>query len=163
MDEPLRQLSRAANNSLLWLAIAAAIAATGGRRARRAATVGIAALTIDSAIVNLVLKPMRDRARPARVAAGVPEHRQVPMPSSSSFPSGHSASAFAFATAVSGTQPQLAVPMRALATAVAYSRVHTGVHYPSDVVVGSLVGAIIGEAAALTARTLRHRRRLAHD
>jgi undecaprenyl-diphosphatase len=80
------------------------------------------------------------------------------MPTSTSFPSGHSASAFAFATAVGSEVPALAVPLRALAAAVAYSRVHTGVHYPGDVVVGSLVGTTIGEVAGRTSRFVRRRR-----
>ena len=80
------------------------------------------------------------------------------MPTSTSFPSGHSASAFAFAGAVAGSIPVLGAPLRGLATAVAYSRVHTGVHYPGDVIVGSVVGATIGEATALAARALRRRR-----
>jgi len=80
------------------------------------------------------------------------------MPTSTSFPSGHSASAFAFATAVGGEVPALAAPLRALAAAVAYSRVHTGVHYPGDVVVGSMVGTTIGEVAGRTARLVRQRR-----
>ena len=65
------------------------------------------------------------------------------------FPSGHSASAFAFAYAVGRHYPVLAVPIGLLATGVAYSRVHTGVHYPSDVVLGSIIGA--GTAAVVTA------------
>jgi membrane-associated phospholipid phosphatase len=48
-------------------------------------------------------------------------------------------------------------PLRGLAAVVAYSRVHTGVHYPGDVIVGSVVGATIGEATVLAARALRRR------
>jgi undecaprenyl-diphosphatase len=70
------------------------------------------------------------------------------MPRSSSFPSGHAASAFAFAYAVGRHLPVLAVPIRLLAAAVAYSRVHTGVHYPGDVVVGSVIGAGTGAMVA---------------
>jgi undecaprenyl-diphosphatase len=71
------------------------------------------------------------------------------MPHSTSFPSGHAASAFAFAYAVGRHLPGLAVPIRLLAGAVAYSRVHTGVHYPGDVVIGSILGA--GTAAMVAA------------
>ena len=56
-------------------------------------------------------------------------------------PSGHSASAFAFATAVGFELPALSIPLRVVATAVAYSRVHTGVHYPADAMAGSVIGA----------------------
>jgi undecaprenyl-diphosphatase len=71
------------------------------------------------------------------------------VPASTSFPSGHAASAFAFAYAVGRHLPGLAVPVRLLAAGVAYSRVHTGVHYPGDVVVGSVTGA--GTAAMVAA------------
>ena len=52
------------------------------------------------------------------------------MPESTSFPSGHAASAFAFAYAIGHHLPALAVPLRLLAAGVAYSRVHIGVRYP---------------------------------
>jgi membrane-associated phospholipid phosphatase len=71
------------------------------------------------------------------------------MPASTSFPSGHAASGFAFAHAVGRHLPVLAAPLRLLASGVAYSRVHTGVHYPGDVVAGSILGA--GGAAMVAA------------
>ncbi len=158
LDEPLRRLSNLANNSQVWFGIAGALFAFGGRTGRRAAATGAAAIAVNSALVNLPMKFATRRARPDRVGAGVPAERWVPMPESTSFPSGHSASGFAFAAAVAGSMPGLAVPLRGLAAAVAYSRVHTGVHYPGDVVVGSLVGATIGEATALAVRALLRRR-----
>jgi membrane-associated phospholipid phosphatase len=158
IDEPLRRLSGLANHSKLWVGVAGALFAFGGRTGRRAAVTGLVAIGVNSAVVNLPMKFASGRARPDREAAGVPEERQVPMPTSTSFPSGHSASGFAFAGAVARSLPGIAVPLRGLAAAVAYSRVHTGVHYPGDVVVGSLVGATIGEATALAERALLRRR-----
>ena len=158
LDEPLRRLSGLANHSKLWVAAAAPLFALGGPRGRRAAMTGLAAVGINSAMVNLPMKLASRRERPDREAAEVPGERHVPMPTSTSFPSGHSASAFAFAGAVAGSIPVLGAPLRGLAMAVAYSRVHTGVHYPGDVIVGSVVGATIGEATALAANVLRRRR-----
>jgi membrane-associated phospholipid phosphatase len=158
LDEPLRRLSGLANNSGLWLAIAAGLFLGGGKRGRRAAITGVAAIGVNSALVNLPMKFASGRTRPDRASAGVPSQRWVTMPTSGSFPSGHSASAFAFAAAVGGEVPVLAVPLRALAAAVAYSRVHTGVHYPGDVVVGSMVGTTVGEVAGRTVRFARRRR-----
>ena len=78
----------------------------------------------------------------------------VSMPESTSFPSGHSASAAAFATAVGDVLPAAALPLRAAAAVVAFSRVYTGVHYPSDVVVGATVGALLGRLTSLAARRI---------
>ena len=88
------------------------------------------------------------RQRPDQAGAGVPGQRKVRMPDSTSFPSGHAASGFAFASAIGREQPWLGLALQFLAAAVAYSRVHTGVHYPGDVVVGSLIGEGTGQAVA---------------
>ena len=148
LDEPLRRLSRAADKSRIWLALAAVMAVAGGPAGRRAAVRGALAIGATSALVNLAIKPIGRRARPDRAGAGVPGVRQVRMPDSTSFPSGHSASAFAFATAISRERPWVALGSGFLAAAVAYSRVHTGVHYPGDTVTGSLIGASTGLAVA---------------
>ena len=149
LDGPMRRLSDAANGSRLWLGIAAAMAVFGGRRGRQAALEGVVSIGVTSAVVNLGLKPVYARRRPDRADDEQLQARHVAMPSSTSFPSGHAASAFAFAYAVGRHLPGLAVPIRLLAAAVAYSRVHTGVHYPGDVVVGSVTGA--GTAAMVAA------------
>jgi membrane-associated phospholipid phosphatase len=148
LDGPVRRLSDAANGSRLWLGIAAATAVFGGERGRQAALEGVVSIGVTSAVVNLGLKPVYARQRPDRDDEQL-QARHVAMPSSTSFPSGHAASAFAFAYAVGRHLPGLAVPIRLLAAAVAYSRVHTGVHYPGDVVVGSVTGA--GTAAMVAA------------
>lgn len=148
LDVPLRRLSNAANNSRLWLAIAAGLAVAGGQAGRRSAVRGTLAIGITSALVNLAAKSVWSRQRPDRAGAGVPGERSVRMPTSTSFPSGHAASGFAFASAIGRDQPSLGFALQFLAAAVAYSRVHTGVHYPGDVVVGSLIGAGTGQTVA---------------
>jgi undecaprenyl-diphosphatase len=149
LDGPVRRLSAAADKSKLWLGIAAAVALAGGKRGRRAALEGVVAIGVSSATINLGVKPVARRRRPDRVRPALFEHRHVPMPGSTSFPSGHAASAFAFAYVVGRHLPAIAVPIRLLAAAVAYSRVHTGVHYPGDVVIGSVAGS--GTAAMVAA------------
>ena len=158
IDNSLRRLTEAANYSRLWLGLAAAIAVAGGRRGRRASLSGIVAIGLTSAAVNLGIKSWADRPRPDRDESLLADVREARMPSSSSFPSGHSASAFAFAAAVGDTLPPLARPLRLLAGGVAYSRVHTGVHYPGDVVVGALIGAGVGDMTATLGRSLAARR-----
>jgi undecaprenyl-diphosphatase len=159
LDRGMARLSRAADYSRLWLVSAALLAATGGRRGSRAAKMGLASVGVAASVVNLGLKPLGHRRRPDRAVEQVPVARHVRMPSSTSFPSGHSASAFAFSTGVGQVLPPAAIPLRALAALVAYSRVHTGVHYPGDVVAGALMGTTLAQLTthALDRRTT-HRR-----
>lgn len=145
-DVPIRRLSRLADHSVLWIGIASGIAVLGGQQGRRAAARGLLTIAMTSAAVNLGIKSLYPRHRPDRAGARVPATRHVRMPSSRSFPSGHSASGFAFAASVGHDIPALALPLRCLAGAVAYSRVHTGVHYPSDALIGSIIGAGVAEA-----------------
>jgi undecaprenyl-diphosphatase len=67
------------------------------------------------------------------------------MPGSRSFPSGHTAAAVAFASSVSEVLPVAGLPLRGLAALVGYSRIHTGVHYPGDVVGGAVIGGVTAD------------------
>lgn len=145
LDVAMSRLSRAANYSRISVTAAALLAAAGGPRGRRAAVQGLASLAVTATVVNVAIKPLGRRRRPDRLAGEVPLARHVTMPLSRSFPSGHSAAAFAFATGVGHVSPTAAVPLRALAALVAYSRVHTGVHFPADVLAGALIGTTIGQ------------------
>jgi undecaprenyl-diphosphatase len=154
LDRVMTRLTRAADHSKLSLAAAAVLSATRGRKGRRAACEGMASVAATSAVANLVIKPLGRRRRPDPAADDVPLARQVRMPTSTSFPSGHSAAAFAFATGVGNVLPPEAVPLRAIAATVAYSRVHTGVHYPGDAIAGALLG---GAIAQITSSALERR------
>jgi undecaprenyl-diphosphatase len=160
LDRALVGVSNAANYSRLWLVTAAAAAVVGGGRGRRAACQGVLAIALTSAVTNLIMKPLAGRPRPARSdGRPVPDSRRVRRPVSASFPSGHAASAFAFASAMGNAAPGARLPLRVAAATVAYSRVHTGVHYPSDVAIGAVIGDLCGWAVGrLTARMVRRQR-----
>ncbi|MFI6638076.1 bifunctional phosphatase PAP2/diacylglycerol kinase family protein [Streptomyces sp. NPDC050504] len=149
-DALLPRLSRAADHGVLWFGTAAGIAALGRtRRSRRAAVRGAASLAVASAVINTLGKRTVRRPRPLRDA--VPLMRQLRrQPFTSSFPSGHSASAAAFATGVALESRAWGAAVAPLAVAVAVSRVYTGVHYPGDV----LAGAALGVGAAFAVRGL---------
>ena len=100
LDGPLRRVSHFANFSKPWFLVAAALALFGGPRGRRGAVTGVSAIGLTSLVVNQPMKLAGERGRPQRAQLGVPETRWVRMPSSTSFPSGHSASAAAFGVAV---------------------------------------------------------------
>jgi YegS/Rv2252/BmrU family lipid kinase len=156
-DAALVALTRAANHSVLWMALAAVLALAGGRRGRRAAVRGLAALALASAVSNGPLKLAFRSRRPTRRPA------LVSRPRSYSFPSGHSSSAFAFATAAAAEFPAAAPALVPLAAAVAYSRVRVGVHRWRDVLAGAAIGAACGTVAGTALRRLRHPRQAPRD
>jgi membrane-associated phospholipid phosphatase len=140
LDRAMRDLSRAADHGKLWFGVAAALAISDGARGRVAARDGVRALALASASANLIGKPLTGRVRPAQADLMADQRRRGRMPRSSSFPSGHTASAFAFAYGAGGAERPVLLPLLALASAVGYSRVHTGVHHPTDVIAGALIG-----------------------
>ncbi|HEX2150301.1 MAG TPA: phosphatase PAP2 family protein [Actinomycetota bacterium] len=139
-DQVVVPIGRSADRSRLWLVIAGVLAAFGGRRGRRAALRGVMSVGATSAIVNQGVKRVARRKRPVGTFIRTRHGRA---PTSSSFPSGHAASAAAFATGVSQEIPVLAAPMSVLAAGVGVSRVYAGVHYPADVIVGAAAGAAL--------------------
>jgi membrane-associated phospholipid phosphatase len=150
LDGAMRRVSTAANYSRLSFVASGALAVLGGRRGRRAAISGLASVSATSAVVNLLIKPVGRRRRPDRAGESVPESRHVPMPDSRSFPSGHTATAVAFANGAGQVLPVVSLPLHLLAALVGYSRIHTGVHYPGDVLAGALLGSVLADVTTGT-------------
>ena len=136
----------------LFALVGAAADAARRRLVPLAALAALAAAALAGLAVS-VLKDAAGRPRPPLADPGV--QALGSLPDSASFPSGHSATAFAAAVAVGLLCPRLRVPLLALAALVALSRVYLGVHYWSDVAAGTALGVLIGLAtgwAALRAR-----------
>jgi membrane-associated phospholipid phosphatase len=140
LDHTMPELSVIASQSRLWMGIAALFAVFGGKKGRQTAVEGMVAIGVNSFLANVVFKNLTRRKRPTDP---VPEARRLVQPKSSSFPSGHTASAAAFAGIVGRAYPRLWVPINALAGTVGFSRVYTGAHYPGDVVGGWLLGRAV--------------------
>lgn len=145
LDWSMPRITNAADHSGLWFTIAAALGVSPSRRARRAAIRGVMSIAVTSLVANQIAKRIHNRRRPDWHQVP-PARRSVRHATSSSFPSGHSASAAAFASSVAMEVPSLRIPLESLAALVGLSRVATGAHYPSDVAAGFLLGSTIAAA-----------------
>ncbi|MET9765738.1 phosphatase PAP2 family protein, partial [Streptomyces sp. NPDC006372] len=141
------RLSRSADHGALWFVAAAALAASRTPRARRAATRGLASLGLASLTVRTLGR--RSVRHPRPPLAALPLFRQLGRrPVTTSSPSGHAASAAAFAAGAALESPAWGTAVGPVAASVALARVRTGAHFPSDV----LAGAALGVGAALAVR-----------
>ena len=118
------------------------------RKTRKAGASSLTAMLLGLLVTNLTLKPLVSRPRPWVVMENF-----VTLVTSSdmnSFPSGHTCAAFAFGVALCAVLPQKWVKAAALIAAalMGFSRLYVGVHFPSDVLVGALVGSLCGLVGA---------------
>ncbi|GAA1825577.1 bifunctional phosphatase PAP2/diacylglycerol kinase family protein [Agromyces salentinus] len=147
-DRVWSRVSGVADRGVLWWTIAGVLAVTGRRRA---AERGLGSLLVASALTNLIAKRVFGGDRP--LLADVPIGRRLPKPPATpSFPSGHSASAAAFAMGVAVESPRLGIALAPAALGVAYSRLHTGAHWLSDVVGGLALGTGVTALGTLLVR-----------
>jgi diacylglycerol kinase family enzyme/membrane-associated phospholipid phosphatase len=160
VDRAYQRLSRAADNGVLWFTFAAVLAVFGRHRA---ALRGVTSLTVASILANLVGKKVFGGDRPLLDDVPIGRHLRK-QPDSPSFPSGHSASAAAFATGVALESGSAAKVVAPVAAGVAYSRLHVGAHWFSDVIGGLALGAAVATLGRflLPARS-RHRSEVAPD
>ena len=140
LDRAMPALSIAASYSRLWVGVSVVFAVVGGPKGRKTAVEGMVTIGVTSVLANLVGKNLVRRIRPTDP---VPEGRRLTQPESSSFPSGHTASAAAYSGIVDRAYPELWLPINGLASAVGFSRVYTGVHYPGDVFAGWVLGKTV--------------------
>jgi membrane-associated phospholipid phosphatase len=132
-----KALGKAGNNGLIWLVIGVALAIVDS--GQREAWLICGALGPIAIVLNYCVKLIVRRPRP--VLEGLPPLGGAP--SSLSFPSAHATSSFAVATAMTRVEPLGALAFL-LAAALALGRPYLGMHYPSDVLAGTLLGVALG-------------------
>jgi membrane-associated phospholipid phosphatase len=143
------RFSRLGEHGALWLAVGMAGQLLDRRRRSswRAATRGVA----GAYALNTAIKPLVGRRRPE--LPGLPPLTSTP--TQLSFPSAHAATSFAGALAYSRLGLPRA-PLYGLAAVLSFSRVYLGVHHPSDVLAGALLGSAVAGCATRDARRPAH-------
>jgi undecaprenyl-diphosphatase len=126
----------------VWLVIALVVALTWRRPA---ILLMVVAADVAASLLSDLGKALIPRHRPY-------EHQLGPPSSTHSFPSGHAATSFACATVLAHYVPRLRVPLYALAALIAFSRVYNGMHYPTDVLAGAILGVLVGLAVLAVGR-----------
>ncbi len=117
----------------------------GGGRGRRLVLLLLIAVTVSDQVNSFILKELLQRSRPCHELFDV--RLLVDCGAGKSFPSSHAVNAATIAVVVSFFYPRALALMFVLAGIVAYSRVYVGVHYPSDVLAGLVLGGMWGWAA----------------
>ena len=136
VELPIRRFSRLGEHATIWLALGLAAAALD--RPQRAHWLRATRSVLIAYALNTVLKTVVRRKRPQ--IEKLPA--LISTPTSLSFPSAHASSSFAAARAYASLLP--GEPLYAVAGAMALSRVYLGVHYPSDIAAGALLGMLVG-------------------
>ena len=145
LDAAMPAVSWICNHGEVWILLAAVLLAIP--KTRKAGACLACGLAVDLLLCNLWLKPWIGRVRPFAVNPDV--KLLIVPPTDASFPSGHTCAAFAAASAWWRTLPRRWMRWTGLVLAVCMglSRLYVGVHYPSDVIAGALVGLFCGWAA----------------
>lgn len=134
-------LTRLGDSGFIWIVIS--IILLFPKKTRRAGILSLVALLGSLCITNFWLKNFVARVRPYEVVQGLT--CLVEKASDWSFPSGHASAAFASAVVIYKSRPKrLGVPCLILAFLIALSRLYVGIHYPSDVLCGMIIGTLIG-------------------
>lgn len=143
----VKTVTKLGNLGFIWIVICLGLLCF--KKTRKAGAAGLLALVFSLILNNLILKRFIARIRPYEVIAGL--ELLVKPATDFSFPSGHSASSFAAATAVVRMQKTSKWRFLLLIGAVcmALSRLYIGIHYPSDVICGSISGICCGWAASI--------------
>lgn len=129
-------------DGVFWYALVLALALFGGADGWRAA-LHMAVVGIVAASLYRILKRWTRRSRPFRSHAGIVAH--IAPLDEYSFPSGHTLHAVSFSLVALAWFPQLQALLVPLTVLIALSRVVLGLHYPSDVIVASLIGLGLAE------------------
>lgn len=150
LDTVIPFITKLGDGGILWIAFSAIMLLFPKTRSVGAAMA--AALAIEALCCNVILKPLVGRIRPCDINTAV--QLLIPRPHDFSFPSGHTCAAFASAATLFFGKNKLWIPTLVLAVLIGFSRLYLYVHYPSDVLVGALIGIVSGWLGSVLTKTI---------
>ena len=148
LDRFFTFFSEIGNFGIIWIILIICVLCS--RRYRYYGVTAILALIISMILVHLILKPVIDRPRPFEFYEGL--QLLIPPPVGASFPSGHAASSFAVAACLFAANRKVGIHTIILAALISISRIYLFVHFPSDVLVGAILGCMSALLALLFKR-----------
>ncbi len=145
-------LSKTGNLGIIW--IISGIVFLFVKKYRCVGVAVLLALVITMILGSGIIKPLVARARPCITSPWMPMLISTPLPTSYSFPSGHTFASFSAATAIFLQSKRLGIIALSLAIGIGFSRMYLFVHYPTDVLTGALLGTLSGIIAYRISRHL---------
>ena len=155
LDVIMKFVSRIGDYSVVWIVLAVVLLIIP--RTRRSGVAIALSLIIDVLLCNVIVKPIAARTRPYEYNTDIV--LLIDRLSDYSFPSGHTAAAFAVVTALLKCRNRIWIPAIVLGILMAFSRLYLYVHYPTDVIFGVLIGIAAGMLAYTVMRFIEHKRR----
>lgn len=141
MDRLMIFVSSLGNKGYLWIAIGILFLLFGFKQKiwRKRGLLVLLSLAVNAVACNVILKPLVNRTRPYVL---YDYDILIPPVGDPSFPSGHTSASFAAATAIYAIDKRWGIAAYIFAAVMGFSRLYLGVHFPSDVIVGALLGTL---------------------
>lgn len=140
MDKLMPAVTSLGNAGIIWVFIGVVLLAS--KKSRRIGATMLISLVLCLIIGNLALKPLVARLRPFAINEDI--KLLIPPPQDFSFPSGHTMSSFAGATVLYKHYHKTGIAALIMAALISFSRLYLYVHFPSDVLVGLVIGVLLG-------------------
>ncbi len=148
LDAVLPVITAFADHGIGWIIVAVVLLLF--KKTRKTGLMAGVALIIGLLVVNMTMKPLFARIRPYEVNEAIKEFLLVEPLADFSFPSGHTLASFEVATVLMIRDKKFGIPALILAFVIAFSRLYLYVHYPTDVLVGLLLGVLFGVLGVFT-------------
>lgn len=154
LNDAFSLITALGNKGFIWILLSTILLIP--RKTRKIGFICLISLLLSLIVNNGILKNLIHRIRPYERINDLTVF--IPLPTDYSFPSGHTGSSFACAWVMFLKLPKkYGVPALILASLISFSRLYLGVHYPTDVIAGAIIGILLAYAADFLVSTIQTR------